>query len=205
MRVCGAIALLCCLALPRGAEAKLVAVGTAAEQQQILDLLKKLCKDFPLMIAADGTVTKGGRLDTNSTPKGCQLICRLVGHMRTATVKLAPVLAGATDATDPMKRDDRNNGTGTDSTTEFDQNCTDTKYLIHTGFGKNNTPSPAHIILGHELIHSLHNLDGDRDAADKEGQTIDGKKANDITENDLLGEQMPPIPKRKGHCGALKC
>lgn len=138
--------------------------------------------------------------DIGSTPTGKKLLDGLDAGSRTVTVQESPVdprtgkrSTGFATKANPA---DAENGTGTDTTISYNTAGTKAK-------DQNGKPIdiPGKEVLGHELIHSLHNSDGtnlssqpdpkDPTGNQEESKTIgiNDQKNEPISENQLLKEQ----------------
>jgi hypothetical protein len=206
----------------------------AGERDMALQQLKELCQDYSLTYVQDANghwiVKVGAKTsEVDKTPVGCRLVMRLSSHARTVRINFdGSIIAGAevgdtpadgqtTPGGDPGGKP----GPGTNAVVTVNPNIVPPGSTTPGGKhasgvagydagGKLIRRSPRVIILGHELIHALHDMDGTR-TNDPEGQTIDhaGPGPNDITENDLNAEQtkaggfVPPLGRRSGHCGEM--
>ena len=207
----------------------------AGERDMTLQLLRDLCRDYALSYeknAAGHWIVKIGQkiTEVDKTPDGCGLVTRLVNHQKTVTIGFdGSIIAGQeigetpADGTmvpggDPGGRP----GPGTNATVTIDPNIVPPTAVTPAGKRARGVVgydaagkllprrAPRVVILGHELIHALHDMDGTT-TNDPEGQTIDvaGPGATDITENNINDEQQradnykPPLGRRSGHCGEL--
>ena len=149
----------------------------------------------------------------NGHEKGNQLINELIEDNNTVTVNSTPMTNNAT--TKPLSDDAfRSDSEGSDSDIQFNPNIDVSLSENHNGRVTNVKAKPS-IVLGHELIHALHNAKGKNkrmqritEYTDNLGNTIvyrPGKStsveelnttgvngfftSDDITENTLRGEQ----------------
>ena len=92
---------------------------------------------------------------------------------------------------------------GSSSVVYLDPNLSNKSFVVRDKDG-NELASPVFLILGHELVHAIHNQDGDNDAAasgsagypNKEEEETIGDR-HDMTENALRREHGLGV--RSGH------
>lgn len=199
--ICAVACLLASLMVANVASASIRLPDNAAHRDQVMERLRRICRDYPLTAerndAGQWFVRKGARITlpteelvydaatdsytvrpvgeqpSNVTAKGCKLVCDLVNHARELRLEAEPGRRGpATDPQDRAKLGDAFNGVGTDTKIRYNPDDSDTRFY---GFAPDGTEieMPIDVALAHEMIHALHGMNGTT-KKDMEGQTIDG-------------------------------
>jgi len=178
------------------------------ERQIILKELQNLTSKN-LAVDRDGYVYIDKEADFSTTPKGDELIERLVNSNRTCTIEIS---YGTGNAHGSIDQDNAINGVGSDSIVYFDPASNPDILTLNPATGRvEPKPRPSYIGLGHELIHADRSMRGvkiDKSVieyqtyTDMFGKTwvekvraeelatvgISHNKPNDITENCLRKE-----------------
>ncbi len=116
--------------------------------------------------------------DTSLKPVGTDLISQLINSERTCTIKSGN--SNRTDITDENAASQY--GVGSDTTVFVDLN-----ELDEIPAKSKNISSPVHISLGHELIHSLRSMKGNRKRDGMNGRNIETGEYYSQEEYDTIG------------------
>lgn len=177
--------------LAGAAQATISLPGNAGDRTQVLNDMRAVCPDVPLMAQQqpDGSwiLVKDGEPGPGHS-SGCELLCRLVDADCNVDVDPDPgnPSGGTTTPTDP---DNAQNGVGSDSKVKYDPMPT----IRYTGTDGMDHPATGPAILAHELCHSEDmwlGLDADETAEENAIKLWENPHHRDNGE-----------PERKGHGG----
>lgn len=144
----------------------IIVKGSNEYKQRVLNDLRKLT-DAPLEMSEDGVIVETSKLKgaqiNGEKPAGSELVSKLINSVFTTTIE-----EGLENQTDPVDKENSENGVGTGSLIKYNPNESGNDIKNYDG----TTGRPAEIGLAHELLHGERNVDGTSDRT-KDPLTID--------------------------------
>lgn len=133
-----------------------VVTGTQQEKNRILSNMQKLTDD-KLHINKKGEIQILTRAKTVKRNEGTNLVRDVIGHTKVTTIKSSNIFVGSESA--EVDTRSATNGTGSDVNITF--GTTVSNNVAKSQYEKSTREEqPAFVMLGHELIHALGQMDG---------------------------------------------